>query len=81
MTVVRSTVVDVDLDAIAHNLTVMGRRGQRVIAVVKADAYGHGAEVVSRALAEAGAEMLAVFTVEEGVVLRRAGIDAPVLAS
>ncbi len=79
MTVLRSTVVDVDLDAIAHNLAVMGQRGQRVIAVVKADAYGHGAEVVSRTLVEAGAEMLAVFTVEEGIVLRRSGIGAPVL--
>ncbi len=79
MTVVRSTVIDVDLDAIAHNLGVMGRGGQRVIAVVKADAYGHGAEAVARALVEAGAEMLAVFTVEEGAVLRHSGIDAPIL--
>ena len=79
MTAVRSTVADVDLDAIAQNLAVMGERGQRVIAVVKADAYGHGAEAVSRALAEEGAEMLAVFTVEEGLLLRRSGITAPVL--
>lgn len=78
MTVLRSTVAEVDLDAIAHNLrTVSG--GQRAIAVVKADAYGHGAEAVSRAVVEAGAAMLAVFTVEEGIVLRRTGIRAGVL--
>jgi alanine racemase len=79
MTVLRSTVVDVDLDAIAWNLAAIARDGRRVIAVVKADAYGHGSEAVSRALVEAGVEMLAVYTVEEGIVLRRAGIDAPIL--
>jgi alanine racemase len=76
----RSTVVDVDLDAIAWNLDALRRRGKAdVIAVVKADAYGHGAEAVSETLAEAGAALLAVVTVEEAVVLRRAGITAPVL--
>ncbi len=76
----RSTVVDVDLDAIAENLRAVGRAsGAAVIAVVKADAYGHGAEPVSRALLDAGAAMLAVFTVEEGVALRRALPDAEIL--
>jgi len=78
MTALRSTVADVDLDAIAYNLRTVAA-GRRAIAVVKADAYGHGAEAVSRALVEAGALMLAVFTIEEGVVLRRTGIDAPIL--
>jgi len=50
-----------------------------VIAVVKADAYGHGAEAVSRAVLEAGADMLAVATVAEGTALRKAGIRAPIL--
>lgn len=78
MSPLRSTVADVDLDAIARNLrTIAG--GERAIAVVKADAYGHGAEAVSMALVEAGAAMLAVFTVDEGVALRRAGIAAPIL--
>lgn len=77
MTAMRSTVADVDLDAIVHNLALIGS-GRRVIAVVKADAYGHGAEAVSRTLVEAGVEMLAVFTVEEGVVLRGL-VDAPIL--
>ena len=49
------------------------------MAVVKADAYGHGAVPVSRAALEAGADSLAVVTVEEGAELRRAGIEAPIL--
>jgi alanine racemase len=76
----RSTVVDVDLDAIASNLVAIRKRaGAEVIAVVKADAYGHGVEAVAEALIDAGAAMLAVFTVEEALVIRRAGITAPVL--
>lgn len=76
----RSTVVDVDLDAIASNLVALEQRGGGpVIAVVKADAYGHGVEAVAETLVEAGAAMLAVVTVEEALVIRRAGISAPVL--
>lgn len=76
----RDTVVDVDLDAIAANLDAIQRAaGVPAIAVVKADAYGHGAEAVSRALLDAGAALLAVFTVEEGVALRRTIADAPIL--
>jgi alanine racemase len=76
----RPTVVDVDLDAIASNLVAIRKRaGAEVIAVVKADAYGHGVEAVAEALIDAGAAMLAVFTVEEALVIRRAGITAPVL--
>jgi alanine racemase len=76
----RSTVVDVDLDALAANLAVLKERGGgEVIAVVKADAYGHGVEAVAETLIEAGAVMLAVITVEEALVIRRAGLTAPVL--
>jgi alanine racemase len=76
----RSTVVDVDLDAIASNLVALKKKGGgEVIAVVKADGYGHGVEAVSETLVEAGAAMLAVVTVEEALVIRRAGIAAPVL--
>jgi alanine racemase len=49
------------------------------MAVVKADAYGHGSVPVSRAALEAGADALAVVTAEEGAELRRAGITAPIL--
>ena len=76
----RSTVVDVDLDAIAANLVALkARGGGEVIAVVKDDAYGHGVEAVAETCVQAGAVMLAVFTVEEALVIRRAGTTAPVL--
>ena len=76
----RSTVVDVDLDAIAANLVALKKKGGAdVIAVVKDDAYGHGVEAVAETLTEAGAAMLAVFTVEEALVIRRADVAAPVL--
>src|SRR5439155_579138 len=71
---VRSTVADVDLDAIGANLAaVRAHANADVIAVVKADAYGHGAEAVAEACFEAGAVMLEVATVEEGLALREGG--------
>ena len=51
----------------------------RVIAVVKANAYGHGAERVALALEAAGADLLACADIEEAVVLRRAGVRAPIV--
>ena len=51
----------------------------RIIAVVKANAYGHGATRVARALEAAGATMLAVADIEEGVTLREAGVQVPIL--
>src|SRR6478672_4070194 len=51
----------------------------RIIAVVKANAYGHGAADVALALERAGAAMLACADIEEGIVLRRAGVRAPIL--
>ena len=75
------TWAEIDLDAVRHNVYVLKRRaaGVRLMAVVKADAYGHGALPVSRAALEAGADSLAVVTVEEGAKLRRGGIRAPIL--
>ena len=75
------TWAEVDLDAIRHNARTLSQRasGARLMAVVKADAYGHGALPVSRAAMEAGADSLAVATAEEGAELRRGGIEAPVL--
>lgn len=72
----------IDLDAYALNLAEVRSRLDdecRLMAVVKADAYGHGAVPVARKAVEAGAEMLGVATVEEGVELREAGIAAPIL--
>lgn len=78
--ILRSTVADVDLDAIEHNTrAVRARAGVDVIAVVKADGYGHGAEAVGEAAIEAGAAGLAVATVEEAVVLRRTRPRDPLL--
>src|SRR5437867_12652746 len=77
---VRSTLADVDLDAIASNVeAIRARSNADVIAVVKADAYGHGAEAVAEACFEAGAVMVAVATVEEGLALREGGVSGPIL--
>lgn len=72
----------VDLDAYTHNLEVARRFAESradIIAVIKADAYGHGAVPVARAAARAGVSMLGVATVQEGMELREAGLDTPVL--
>ena len=72
---VRPTRLEVDLDAVAHNVGVLARAAgdAAVCAVVKADGYGHGAPAVARAAVEAGASMLAVALVEEAEELRAAG--------
>lgn len=72
----------VDLEAISHNLrTILDHvgAGRRVIAVVKANAYGHGAVPVARRLESEGVGMLGVAFPEEGLELRQAGIRAPIL--
>lgn len=76
------TWAEIDLDAISYNVQTFQRHvGEKVkiIAVVKANAYGHGAAPVARAALAAGAKMLAVHRAIEGVELRRAGIQAPIL--
>lgn len=75
------TWVEVDLGAIRHNVRALkGRAPQTsLMAVVKANAYGHGAVPVARAVLEAGADSLAVATAGEGVELRRTGVRAPIL--
>jgi alanine racemase len=74
-------VARISLNALTHNFEEVMRRagGRKVLAVVKARAYGHGPVPVSRHLLECGAHMLGVALVEEGRELREAGIDAPVL--
>src|SRR3954471_23973936 len=83
---IRPTVARVDLAAIESNLAAITRflseassEAPRVIAVVKANAYGHGAVEVGLALERAGAAMLACADIEEGIVLRRAGVALPIL--
>ena len=76
------TWAEIDLDAIAHNVSAYKRHvgpNVEVMAVVKANAYGHGALPVARAALQAGATRLAVHRLIEGVELRQGGIDAPIL--
>lgn len=72
---------EIDLDAIDHNVRLLRDRfaPAALWAVVKADGYGHGAADVARTAMGAGAEGLCVAFVHEGIELRRAGIDAPIL--
>jgi len=75
----RPTVVEIDLEAIAHNVRLLRPPGAELMAVVKADGYGHGDAEVARAALGAGASRLGVSLVEEGLGLRDRGIDAPIL--
>lgn len=77
----RPTWVEVNLDAIRHNVAELRRMApnSQFMAVVKADGYGHGALQVARTALEAGATWLGVATVEEGVELRRNGVVASTL--
>ncbi len=78
----RGAWAEIDLDAIAHNVRVARRRlgnARYLMAVVKADGYGHGAVRTAKVALKNGADHLAVSTVEEGVELRQEGIDAPIL--
>lgn len=73
--------MEVDLEAIRHNVREIARTvaPSRFCAVVKADGYGHGDVPVVEAALEAGAERLAVATITEGLRLRDAGIDTPIM--
>jgi alanine racemase len=77
----RPTLAAIDLHALTHNYAEVTRRigGRKVLAVVKAQAYGHGAVPVARHLAGLGAHMFGVAMVEEGRDLRDAGISSPIL--
>jgi alanine racemase len=87
---VRHTVARVDLEALRGNVRAIGglledgalasgRRAPGIIAVVKANAYGHGAAAVALALEAEGVSMLACADVDEGVALREAGVRTPIL--
>ena len=78
---VRPTEARIDVDALRHNLREARRAAprSRVLAVVKADGYGHGATIAAKAFLEAGAEWLGVALVEEGLALRHVGITAPIV--
>jgi alanine racemase len=78
---IRSTVAHVDLAALQANFRAIQEfvGGTRIIAVVKANAYGHGSARVGLALEQAGATMLACADIEEGIVIRQAGVRVPIL--
>ena len=84
---IRPTVARIDLAALKSNYrrSPIGSREERpdappgIIAVVKANAYGHGAGEVATALEDAGADLLACADIEEGAALRAAGVRADIL--
>lgn len=78
----KRTWASIDLDALAYNCRHLQERmgpGARMLGVVKADAYGHGAVEVSRTLEELGAEYLAVSNLDEALELRQGGVALPIL--
>jgi alanine racemase len=76
----RNTWMEVNLDAIAENVRVTKEIcGKKYIAVLKADAYGCGDQQVSNAVLEAGADMLAVSSLDEALMLRNEGYDGKIL--
>ncbi len=83
MTIDKSrTWAEISLENIKHNVAAIKAalpEETRFLGVVKADAYGHGAEAAARAILEAGGEYLAVACIDEAVKLRHAGIAAPIL--
>ena len=73
---------EIDLKAIAHNVAELRRithPDARMMAVVKANAYGHGAVEVARCALQNGAQRLGVARIDEAIQLREAGIKAPIL--
>ena len=77
----RGAIAEINLDAISYNFRIAGKiaSGRAVIAVVKADAYGHGAIAVASRLLREGVTHLAVAYISEAVALRKAGIKAGII--
>jgi alanine racemase len=77
----RSTIARIDLEALKWNLSVIRHRvgNQRILAMVKANAYGHGMITVSKTLVHEGVDMLGVALVDEAIQLREAGIRTPIM--
>ena len=74
--------VEVDLAALVHNASVLRRAipaDARLGLMVKANAYGHGLEMAARAAVSGGADQLMVAALDEGLALRKAGLDASIL--
>jgi len=77
----RLTWAEIDIEAIRHNLGVLRHtvHPAKIIAIVKANAYGHGIVRIARAAVESGADYLGVGFLEEGLLLRRRGFKVPIL--
>lgn len=78
----RPTWFEIDLDALSYNIKIVKEKTKKdaeVIAVIKGDAYSHGADYVSSIFLENGIKILAVAATQEGVFLRKRGITAPLL--
>lgn len=77
------TAAIIDLSCISHNLTVVRQKapGKKIVAMVKANAYGHGLVRVAEHLLAEGVDYLGVAFVEEAIQLRRAGITAPIIVT
>lgn len=75
------TWAEIDLDALIHNFKILKAKAQnsKIMAVVKADAYGHSAKDIAPVLEQNGADYFAVSNIEEAVSLRECGIKKPVL--
>jgi len=74
--------IEIDLDALAHNLRQVKswiNNKSNILAVVKRDAYGHGALEVAEEVIRMGVKMLGVTDVQEGASLRKSGIKVPIL--
>src|SRR3989338_7833258 len=77
-----NTYAEINLEAVKHNISEVRKllaNNVKFMAVVKANAYGHGAVAVARAAVEAGADYLAVANLKEALELREAGIVSPIL--
>lgn len=78
----RPSWLEIDVGALVYNLKEVKKRmlpGQQMMCVVKANAYGHGLQAVSRALARKGADGFGVISLDEAVAVQEAGIDKPIL--
>lgn len=82
MDFIKRTWAEIDMDALAYNIKSIKSKlaeGEKVMGIVKADAYGHGDGFVARALQEAGFDWFGVSNIEEGMSLRNEGIEKPIL--
>ena len=78
---IRAAWAEVDLDALAHNMREVRRLAEKnaeVIAVIKADGYGHGAKKIAQTLLDNGADRFAIAVLDEGIELREAGFKVPI---